>query len=179
MKLDSKPGALMALLPSELAAHASMLAAEASQHLPTNLALFGGVLQRETRQFVRLFDRDLLTGSGPRTWISHMRQRRAPVSESRHYGGYPASMQQAQAGVDGGQRLPALCCRSSALQIALGGVDRAYRVPGRTDGIAHGLAGFLNSIAGLAVFGGSLARPVQGTRYRSLSKSLPLSRTSQ
>ena len=133
----------------------------------------------QTSQFVGFLHSDQLRGGGSCPWIGHLRQGRTPVGETCDDSGNPARVDRPQSGVDGGQRLPALCGQSGVLQVPLGGVDRAHCVPGRTDGIAHGLAGFLDYIAGLAVFEGSLARPVQGTRYRSLSKSLPLSRSSQ
>ena len=179
MKLDSYPGALMALPLSELASHPSMPATETGQHLSAKLSLFGRVLHCQACQFVGFLDGNLLAGGGTCAGIGHLHQCGAPVGEPRDNSGDAASVQRPQSGIGGGQRLPALGGQSGVLQIALGGVDRAHRVPGRTDGIADGLAGFLNSIAGLAVFGGSLARPVQGTRYRSRSKSLPLSRSSQ
>ena len=179
MKLDCNPGALMALPLSELAAHPSMPATETGQHLSAKLSLFGRVLHCQARQFVGFLYGNLLAGGSPCSGIGHLHHGSTPVGEPRDHGGNPTCMERPQSGVDGGQRLPALGGQSGVLQIALGGVDRAHRVPDRTDGIADGLAGFLNSIAGLAVFGGSLARPVQGTRYRSLSKSLPLSRSSQ
>ena len=156
-----------------------MPATETGQHVSAKLSLIGRLLHCQARQFVGFLYGNLLTGGGTCAGIHNVHQRRAPISKPRDHGCHPAGMERPKSGIGGGQRLPALCYQSSGLQTALGGVDRAHRVPGRTDDIAHGLAGFLNSIAGLAVFGGSLARPVQGTRYRSRSKSLPLSRTSQ
>ena len=133
----------------------------------------------QTSQLVGFLHSDLLRGSGPCSRIGHLRQCGTPVGEPCDNSGNPASVQRPQSGIDSGQCLAALGGQSGVLQVALGGVDRVHRVLGRTDGIAHGLAGFLKGIAGLAVFEGSLARPVQGTRYRSRSKSLPLSRSSQ
>ena len=133
----------------------------------------------QTSQFVGFLHSDLLRGGGSCPWIGHLRQGRTPVGEPCDNSGNPASVQRPQSGIDSGQSPAALGGQSGVLQVALGGVDRAHRMPRRTDRTAHWLEGFSNYIAGLAVFEGSLARPVQGTRYRSLSKSLPLSRSSQ
>ena len=179
LKQDSNPGALMALPLSELAAHPSMPATETGQHLSAKLSLFGRVLHCQACQFVGFLDGNLLAGGGTCAGIHNVHQRRTPVGEPCDNRSNPTGVQRPQSGIDSGQCLAALGGQSGVLQVALGDVDRPHRMPRRTDSTAHWLEGFSNYIAGLAVFEGSLARPVQGTRYRSRSKSLPLSRSSQ
>jgi hypothetical protein len=59
-------------------------------------------------------------------------------------------------------------------------VDRDKRLPHAGQRVALRTGGLDNTpVLGLSIFRGSLARPFQGSRYRSRSQSLPRSRSFQ
>lgn len=69
----------------------------------------------------------------------------------------------------------ALGSMAGRYHLALGGMDAAQCGPRGLERVALGLP----VVCGLSVFEGSLARPFQGSGYRSRPKSLPRSRSSQ
>lgn len=182
-QLHGDPGTLMTLPLLKTTPSRAMPASKPGTHLFSRQPHFGGVLDSKPRQFVGLLHGDLLAGRRPGDRVRHASQRMPAVSIARHHGGEAAGMPRIQRRIHGSQCLTPLRRQRRILQIALGGMDvmngpaaRPFRIKRPSERLAKSI---LSIVRGLSDFGGFLARPVQGTRYRSRSKSLPLSRSSQ
>ncbi len=170
----------MALVLLHTAARRSMGSAETRQNRPPRLSLLGGMLQCQPRQLVRLLRCELPHGRRPRRWIGQLSHTGPPSGKPRDDGRDTARVLRLQPGIDGLHRLPPLGQLRRQLQLPLGGMDRDKRLPHAPQRITLGSGGLDNtSVRGLSFFRGSLARPFQGSRYRSRSQSLPRSRSFQ
>jgi len=170
----------MTLALLQTTAHRPVSSTDARQNRPPCLPLLGGMLQCQPRQLVRLLCAKLPHGRRPRSGIDHLRQCHPPPGKPRDDGCEAARMLRPQRGIDGLHRLPPLGQLARHLQLPLGGVDRDKRLPHAAQRVALGSGGLDNTaVRGLSIFRGSLARPFQGSRYRSRSQSLPRSRSFQ
>jgi len=179
-QLHRDAGALMTLALLQTAARAPMGSADARKHRPPRLPLLGGMLHCEPCQLVRLLGTELPHGCRPHRRIGHLRQRHPPAGKPRDDGRDAARVLRLQPGTDGLHRLLPLSRLYRRLQLPLGGMDRDESLPHAAQCITRRSGGLDDTpVGGLSFFRGSLARPFQGSRYRSRSQSLPRSRSFQ
>ena len=133
------------------------------------------MLERQPGKLGRLLGGELSPGSGTRAGIDNASECRPSIGKPRDDERDGAGMTPLKRGIDGIDSLPAHGALYGGEQLQLGRVDRPNRAACGAHSIALRLAGF----GGLPVFEGSLARPVQGSRYWSRSHPLPRSRSFQ
>ena len=133
------------------------------------------MLQCQPGEFVRFLGGKLSTCGDTCAGIRYGRQSSTPIGKSPDNERDGAGMSTSKGGIDRTNDLPARGTLCSGEQLHLGRMDRRDGAAGGANGVAACLAGF----GGLPVFEGSLARPVQGSRYWSRSQPLPLSRSFQ
>jgi len=170
----------MALALQQTTAHRPVSSTDARQHCPPRLPLLGGMLQSQPRQLVRLLRCELPHGRRTRRWIGQLRHTGPPSGKPRDDSRDTARVLRLQPGIDGLHRLPPLSQLARHLQLPLAGVDRDQSLPHAVERITLRSGGLDDTaVRGLSFFRGSLARPFQGSRYRSRSQSLPRSRSFQ
>lgn len=138
------------------------------------------MLQCQPSQLARLLRAKLLQCRCSRRRIGHLRQRHPAAGKPRDDGRDAACVLRLQSGINSLHRLPPLDQMGRRWQLPLGGMDRREGLTHIAPRITLGSGGLDNAPArGLSFFRGSLARPFQGSRYRSRSQSLPRSRSFQ
>ena len=135
----------------------------------------GGMLQCELGELGCFLSGELSTCGVASAGIRNGRQSSTPNSKSPDDERDGAGMAPSKGGIDRANDLPSHGTLCSGEQLQLGRVDRPDRAAGGARSIALQLEGF----GDLSVFWGSLARPVQGSRYWSRSHPLPRSRSFQ
>ena len=163
----------MSLTPPQCAARSPMRSVQRFREGFPQAPFFGGMFECETGKFVCFFCRKLLTGGGTCTSIRYRRQRRTSTGKPGNHQSNVAGVLISKHRFDRANRLPSCGALSSNQHLRFGCMDRRHGFPR----IADSVAGRSDVIGGLAGFEGLLARPVQRSRYWSLSNPLPLSRS--
>ena len=117
----------------------------------------------------------LLSGSSPCTGIDNARECRPAICKPSDNERDKTGMTSLQRGIDGRDGLSADGALYGGEQLQFGCMNRRDGATGGANVVGACLAMF----GGLPVFEGSLARPVQGSRYWSRSHPLPRSRSFQ